>query len=401
MRFSDDQARVLRWNTVLWAFLGLAPEVVAAQDDPPGTRVWSSGVPIALGLAYAAARRFPGRLPWFLWVLAAGIGVVAYFRDGAATLFVASLPMFWLHARSVRDPVWLSTVAVVAALAGDLLRGGDLRANAVVSVVGYGAGTVLALTVRRRLELADRRAERLGAELAGARSELAEAHRREGAAAERERMAREIHDTLAQGFASIVVLAEAARSDVRDAPDDASRQVATIERIARENLAEARVLVGSSPHATIASGSVTATLRRTLDRFAEDTGLAVDAELDEVDGDQTTRVALLRCTQESLANVRKHADASAVGVVLTRFPEHVELEVTDDGRGFAVEDARGFGLAGMRRRLAELGGDLTVTSSVGDGTRILAVLPLPEPLPPPEPPPASEPLPASDSSLEE
>ncbi|MEV4253178.1 sensor histidine kinase, partial [Spirillospora sp. NPDC049652] len=351
MRFTDDQARLLRWNTVLWAFLGLAPEVVAAHDDPAGTRAWSSGVPIALGLAYAAARRFPGRSPWFFWVLAAGIGAVAYLRDGAATLFIASLPMFWLHARTVRDPVWLSTLAVAAALTGDLLRGGDLQGNAVVTVVGYGAGTVLALTVQRLLDRADRRAELLGAELADTRSALAEAHRKEGAAAERERMAREIHDTLAQGFASIVVLAEAARPDVRSAPDDASKQLATIERIARENLAEARVLVGSSPHETIASGSVTATLRRTLDRFAEDTGLAVHAELDEVDGDQTTRIALLRCTQESLANVRKHADASTVGVVLTRHPDRVELEVTDDGRGFAVEDARGFGIAGMRRRL--------------------------------------------------
>ncbi|MEV5570224.1 sensor histidine kinase [Spirillospora sp. NPDC052269] len=378
MPLPDDRSRVLRWNAVLWVLVGLAPEVVASHDDAGGTRVWSLGVPVALGVAYALYRRFPGRVDWFPWVLVLGIGAVAYLRDGAATLFIASLPMFWLHARTVREPIWTSGLAAVAALAGDLLRGGGLQGNAIVTLVGFGAGTVLALTVQRMLDRADRHAERLGEELADARSALAEALRKEGAAAERERMAREIHDTLAQGFASIVVLAEAARSDVRDAPDDASRQLTSIERIARENLSEARVLVGSSPSETIASGSVTATLRRTLDRFAEDTGLAVDAELDEVDGDQTTRIALLRCTQESLANVRKHAAASTVGIVLSRHPDHVELEVTDDGRGFAVEDARGFGLAGMRRRLAELGGGLTVTSSVGDGTRILAVLPLEE-----------------------
>ncbi|XUM05325.1 sensor histidine kinase [Streptomyces venezuelae ATCC 10712] len=83
-------------------------------------------------------------------------------------------------------------------------------------------------------------------------------------------------------------------------------------------------------------------------------------------------MALLRCTQESLANVRKHADASTVGVVLTQGPYAIELEITDDGRGFVVEEARGFGLDGMRARLGELDGELTVTSSIGDGTRVLA-----------------------------
>ncbi len=88
------------------------------------------------------------------------------------------------------------------------------------------------------------------------------------------------------------------------------------------------------------------------------------------------RHALLRCTQESLANIRKHAAASTVGVVLTEQSGGAELEITDDGRGFVVADSRGFGLDGMRKRLAEFGGGLTVTSSVGDGTRILATIPL-------------------------
>nr|WP_203587080.1 ATP-binding protein [Actinospica acidiphila] len=82
---------------------------------------------------------------------------------------------------------------------------------------------------------------------------------------------------------------------------------------------------------------------------------------------------------ESLANVRKHARASTVGVVLARHADGVELEVTDDGTGVVVEDSAGFGLDGMRKRLAELGGRLTVTSSVGDGTRVLASVPLPSP----------------------
>jgi signal transduction histidine kinase len=120
---------------------------------------------------------------------------------------------------------------------------------------------------------------------------------------------------------------------------------------------------------------VAQSLRRVLDRFAEDTGLAVSAELPDIECDQPTRIGLLRCTQESLANVRKHAGATTVGVVLSQGRYGVELEITDDGRGFVVEDSPGFGLDGMRKRLVELGGELVVTSSLGDGTRILAMIP--------------------------
>ncbi|MEO3750617.1 transposase [Streptomyces sp. B6B3] len=226
------------------------------------------------------------------------------------------------------------------------------------------------LAVLTALKSLARRVKELTAE------RLAEAHRRQGATDERERLAREIHDTLAQGFASIVVLAEAARTGLRADPRRSAEQLLSIERTARDNLAEARVLVSSgAPRSGVGLGQVVPALRRTLDRFAEDTGLAVSADLPDVACDQQTRIALLRCTQESLANVRKHAEASTVGIVLARYPHGFELEITDDGRGFLIEDSRGFGLDGMRKRLAELGGELTVTSSPGEGTRVLAMIP--------------------------
>lgn len=251
-----------------------------------------------------------------------------------------------------------------------------LTGNVVFTLVGYAVGVLLGLWVHRIVEQSDERVGRLSAELESAQRRLAEAHRRQGAAEERERLAREIHDTLAQGFASIVVLAEAARSGLESDPARSAQQLLSIERTARENLAEARVLVGSAPAGGVAPGSVARTLARTLDRFVQDTGLTVTADLPDLECDQQTRIALLRCTQESLANVRKHAAASTVGVVLARQQHGVELEITDDGRGFVVEESRGFGLDGMRKRLAELGGELTVTSSVGDGTRVLAFIPV-------------------------
>ncbi|WP_433171175.1 sensor histidine kinase [Actinoallomurus sp. CA-150999] len=380
----DDPIRFLRRYAPVWALLGPAPELMAGLGDPAGRRIWSTGVPIVLGLAFAVALRFPGRRPWFPYALLVGLGAVSFLRDGAASLYVVSLPYFWVPSGTALRSVLLSGAGALAAIAGGALSGGSaggsVGGNAIVTVVACAASTALGLAARRALDQSDERARRLAGELATTQTELAEAYRRQGADAERERIAREIHDTLAQGFASIVVHAEAIRSDLAADPDGAARRLLSIERTARENLAEARALVGSSPApgAAVEGGSIARTLRRILDRFAEDTGLTIDAELDDVDCDPGTRIALLRCTQESLANVRKHAAASTVGVVLTRQPYGVELEITDDGRGFTVGTAGGFGLAGMRRRLTELGGDLTITSSPGDGTRVLVVLPIEE-----------------------
>jgi signal transduction histidine kinase len=290
-----------------------------------------------------------------------------------------TLAQFVVFVDSLRSAVVYTGLGAVAITVGGTLREGwrtdVLTTNAISSLAVYAVGVLIAVLTPRALALRDERAA-LRAELKTAQLKLAEVYQQQGAAEERERLAREIHDTLAQGFASIIVLAEAARSGLAVDIGRSAQQLQSIEQTARENLAEARVLVGAAPHSGIAGGSVAATLRRTLDRFTEDTGLIVTAELPEIECDQPTRVALLRCTQESLANIRKHAAASTVGLVLARHPAGVELEITDDGRGFLVEESHGFGLDGMRKRLAEFGGDLTVTSSLGDGTRILAMIPM-------------------------
>ena len=375
----NDQYRITWWNAASWVFLGLAPTLIAGWDDGGAHRYWSLALVLVLGLAYVAAFRFRAARTPFLLLLVAGLAVASYVRGGDAALYVVALPNFWLYAGSIRRSVVLSGAGAAATVAGALIGGAEpLSGNSIVTVLAYPASVLLGLSVHQIIKRSEDRARRLAAELETAQRELAEAHRREGAAGERERLAREIHDTLAQGFASIVVLAEAARSGLGSDPGRSARQLTSIENTARENLTEARILVGagSAPEAGVASGSVAQTLRRTLDRFTEDTGIAVDADLADVQCDQNTRVALLRLTQESLANVRKHAAADAVSVVLAAGPDGVELEVIDDGRGFVPGEARGFGLDGMRRRLAELGGQITITSSPGEGTRILASIPL-------------------------
>ncbi|MEV5492683.1 sensor histidine kinase [Streptomyces bobili] len=373
--------RIRRWNSAGWILFGLLPPAVAVLDASPARRYWLLGLLALIALCHIVVLTLPDTpvLPprTYLAVLALVLGATSYLLDGGAAFYVVSLPQFWLFTRTPRDAITLSGAAAALTVFGGTLDQGwspqFLTGNVVFTVVAYVAGVGLGLWVHRFVGRSNERQEQLTAELAFTQEELATAYQRQGAAEERERLAREIHDTLAQGFASIVVLAEAARAATD--PVRRAEQLTSIEQTARENLAEARVLVGSAPESGVAPGSLATTLRRTLDRFVQDTGLTVTAELADMDLDQRTRVALLRCTQESLANVRKHSGASTVGVVLTELAGGVELEITDDGRGFVVEESHGFGLDGMRRRLAELDGELAVTSSLGDGTRVLASLP--------------------------
>ncbi|MFI6475394.1 sensor histidine kinase [Streptomyces sp. NPDC050516] len=377
-------ARTLRrWNAVCWVLFGGLAAGLATMEYLGGSTYWPLLLLGALVLCYTVLDRFPGnpvlRPYTYLWVLVLGLGGIAYLWSGYAALFIVTLPHFWLFARTVRSCLVFTGLATVSTLTGSWLRKGwsleYLGSTVVSTLIVVAASVLIGLWVHSVVAQSGERA-RLIEELEQAQLRLSEAHQRQGAADERERMAREIHDTLAQGFASIIVLAEAACAGLDSDTDRSAQQLRSIESTARENLAEARELVGSAQQSRVAAGSVAETLRRTLDRFTEDTGLTVVAELADPVCDQRTRVALLRCTQESLANVRKHAAASTVSVVLTPQPYGVELEITDDGRGFVIGQSRGFGLDGMRKRLAELGGRLTVTSSVGDGTRVLAMVPM-------------------------
>ncbi|MGW1224277.1 sensor histidine kinase [Streptomyces sp. NPDC002530] len=373
------------WEALSWGLTALVVLITTLGGTPADRKLGILALTAALALCYAAVRLRPGnrvlRPYGYLGVLVVVLGGLAYLGDGYGVFYTVMLAQFLVFSDSPRGVVVLTGLGAVAITVGGSLREGGgaevFLTNAISSAAVWAVAVVMALLTPRALAQRDERAV-LRAQLTSTRLELAEMYQRQGAAEERERIAREIHDTLAQGFASIIVLAEAAAAQLDVDTARSAQQLRSIERTARENLAEARILVGSAPAGGAADpGSLATTLRRTLDRFAEDTGLAVTAELNDVACDRPARIALLRCTQESLANVRKHAGATTVGLVLVQAADTVELEITDDGRGFVVKEARGFGLDGMRRRLAEFGGGLTVTSSLGDGTRVLATIPLP------------------------
>jgi signal transduction histidine kinase len=195
--------------------------------------------------------------------------------------------------------------------------------------------------------------------------------------AERERLAAEIHDTLAQGFTSILMLLQAAEPRIGPDPAEARRQVGLAVRTARENLAEARALVAAVPPAALGDSSLDEAVRRLSDRLGEE--LDVDTEC-IVSGEPRrltarSEVVLLRAAQEGLANVRKHAKASRVGIELAYGATAVRLHVRDDGTGFDPDRANGFGLRGMRERAAQVDGTLDVRSAPGAGTTLMVEVP--------------------------
>ena len=184
-----------------------------------------------------------------------------------------------------------------------------------------------------------RRRQDLIEELEETRNQLAAEERRAGTLEERTRLAREIHDTLAQGFTSIVAHLEAAEGVLKPDNEAALRHLDQARETARDNLVEARHLVAALRPELLAGSSLPEALRRLADRRSAEgaapVSLNVTGEVRALP--QETQVALLRGTQEALANARKHAQASAVTVTLSYMNDLVVLDVQDNGVGFDVE----------------------------------------------------------------
>jgi signal transduction histidine kinase len=198
-------------------------------------------------------------------------------------------------------------------------------------------------------------------ELEASRAEITRLSAERGALAERERLAGEIHDTLAQGFTSIIMLVQAAQAN----PDPA-RHLALAVQTARENLAEARALIAALHPAELHGSTLDEALKRVADRLGEELGIPIAFTSSGASRPLPpgTEVVLIRAAQEALANVRKHAGASAVSVSIEYGPADVRLAVSDDGIGFEAGAATtGYGLRAMANRIEQLGGVFTVTSA--------------------------------------
>ncbi|MDT0610864.1 sensor histidine kinase [Streptomyces lancefieldiae] len=237
-------------------------------------------------------------------------------------------------------------------------------------------------------------------ELTRTRAALERAGHEAGVHAERERLAAEIHDTLAQGFTSILMLTQAARTTLLRDTTAADNQLDILEKTARENLAEARSLIAARVPADLTGRSLADALDRLAARHTRDTGTHVDVS---ITGERTaaptgTDIALLRTAQEALANITKHADATTVRIELHHDHGCTTLAVTDDGQGFDPATVQGgYGLDGIRTRATALDGTCTVRSAPGQGSTVRVELPTtPAEQATRSPCPAREPHPAPD-----
>ncbi|MCZ6567105.1 MAG: sensor histidine kinase [Actinobacteria bacterium] len=233
--------------------------------------------------------------------------------------------------------------------------------------------------------------QRLIAELEETRTELAAAEREAGMLAERHRLARDIHDTLAQGFTSIVMLMEAAEAELAADPGKSRIYIDQARSTARESLTEARGLIWALRSERLIGDSLVEALRSVVSQLSEETStraeLVVTGEPRQLP--PATEECLLRVTQEALANIRKHADASRVTVTVSFLDDDVALDVRDDGVGFepAILASTGDGLTGgmglhlMLERVEQIGGTRAIESNTGEGTSVVVQLPTPPTMP--------------------
>lgn len=322
------------------------------------------------------------RFPAFLAVAAVALGFGSGAVPFVAMLQALAYPLVWVIGDTRRRGI-AGTVVIAASVSLGIFLGHERTLDAAISGIMTGLfsavfATALGLWITSIAEYGEERG-RLVAELTAAQAALEALSRDRGAAAERERLARDIHDTLAQTLAGLVIFAERAGRQSRDGQTDAAAAtISTVEQVARDALAEARALVARTA-AVPSEPAFEAAVERLVERFrAHGAGeISLDAEAVVGRLDRESQVVMLRCLQEALSNVAKHAAASRVAVrVAVDADGSAALAVTDDGHGFDPgESGTGFGLDGMRERVALVGGTLEVSSAPGQGTTLRVALP--------------------------
>lgn len=337
----------------------------------------------AAGALLARGRR-PRRGIALVWIAALTViwGVLVWLSpEGAYLVF----PLFFLYLHLL--PGGAGVAAILATTGYAICALGFHLGFSIGGVIGplVGAGVALLIGFAYRAlsrESAER--EALLAELLRTRQQLARTEREQGALEERARLARDIHDTVAQGLSSIQMLLRAAE---RDTAEPEAGYVRLARETAAESLAETRQIIRELTPARLDDGLPSA-LRRLAADQQRNSGIAVEVRADETDLPMASQTALLRIAQGAISNAVRHADATRITVDLATSAQSVTLTVQDDGRGFdvgtAVADSQtndSFGLQAMRERVAQFDGHIDVTSRPDASTRVTARLPL-DPAPP-------------------
>ena len=375
------------WDVYFAVVLAATLVIVFATNESATARVVAgvallASVPLYLLLGRPAIRADRDTRRGTIYVVCLVVLVViAQTQVGAASwIMFAACPQCFMAMtlpRAFAAVVALNTTPVALAVASIQRNPGSIAFVLGTVVLGLAFSLVFGTWIVRIIEQSRERAQ-LIERLEAAQAELAEVSRQAGTLAERQRLAGEIHDTLAQGLTSIVMLLQAADTEIGSDPPQARRHVGLATQTAREGLAEARAMVAALTPTHLDSGPLHEALERLTGRIAAELGVSARFE---VRGQArplsaTAEVVLLRAGQEALANVRKHAHARDVCVILSYDERAVRLDVRDDGSGFDPEQVNGgYGLRGMRSRIVQVGGSLLVRARPGEGTSLSVEVP--------------------------
>lgn len=400
----------VRRGPLLWWDLGISATLAVMAtiglfeillSDPPlePAESWSIvAAPAVFALWYvllgrAALRRAilervarPADFVFLLGMIAIIAAATAVFAN-YATLQTIGYPVIWTIVARYRSAIIWSAglaLAVGAGFIGVFTRfgvSGGVGAAVAIALISFAFAVVMGTWITRIFAQGERY-RALAEELRRSQAEVVELSEAAGAASERERLSRELHDTLTQTLAGLVMLSEQAeRALAAGDPERAADRIVRVGSAARDAVAEARALVATTQ--PLGDGGLEAAIGRLAARLRVDAGVRVDCELLPPELDRERQVVLLRAAQEGMSNARKHAGASWVAVSLSSAAEGgAVLVVDDDGVGPAGTASRargtdgtagasgGFGLTGLADRVRAVGGEVRFGARPGGGARL-------------------------------
>jgi signal transduction histidine kinase len=392
------QRWIVVWHVIFYIALVVPTALALFTGDLNRSPGMVLGLSLALGLWYTLvmvwwiSRAVEKWVPyWTVLYLVVAIGLWI-------PLALAH-PAYYITASTFFGLMW-GTLPFGLAVAGNILmfgiiflsqalnKGEPFEISGFALIIGafvLAWSVLLALWMRTIVRESARR-KLLIEQLEAAQAELANVERQAGIMQERQRLAQEIHDTLAQGFTSIVMQLEAGEQALPEGATDARAYIQRAREMARLSLVEARRLVQALRPSPLEGASLPDALKRVTERWGKETGIQIEFTItgNPYDLHPDAEVTLFRATQEALANVQKHAQADSVNVTLSYMDDQLILDVQDDGMGFDTERmvsdptrfASGYGLPAMRQRVAQFGGEVILESQPGRGTTLAVQIPI-------------------------
>lgn len=317
---------------------------------------------------------------WWIVALTCEWALLTWLSPEAAFMV---FPMFFLYLHVIPGiggaiAIVLATIFAIVALG---LHSSFTIGGVIGPIIGAGVALLIGLAYRALQREAKEREELL-AELLSTRKQLAETEREQGALAERARLARDIHDTVAQGLSSIHMLLTAAE---RDSKGEALNYITLARDTAATSLADTRHIIAELTPPQLDSGLAPA-LRRLAKEQSDRNAFTIDVEAAEVVLPMAEQTALFRIAQGALSNAIQHSTGQRIAVSLEQAAESVVLRVADDGTGFDPDlvgegshegksPTGSFGLTAIRQRVEEFNGTVEIETNLGSGTTVTVSLP--------------------------